>query len=261
MHSNRRAEAFDGMVSTAHHSAVTKSDFRLDRAHPLVVGSFGGAASLAGACPAEVAAACDVVEIRLDLLPDWRPGEDARPWSELGETALLFTARRADEGGAGGLDAATRRGMLVAALDDAACVDIEAASIPEMTGLIALLAERKLPWIASFHDFTKLPADEILRTAAKAAKDAGAAAFKVAAMLESSGDLARLAEFQLADHGIPVAAMGMGPLAPVSRLLCAQCGSVLNYGYLGETATAPGQWDAALLKTCVARCAPFPGVP
>ena len=58
-------------------------------------------------------------------------------------------------------------------------------------------------------------------------------------------DLARLADFQLADHGIPVATMGMGPLAPVSRLLCAQCGSVLNYGYLGKTPTAPGQWDAA----------------
>jgi 3-dehydroquinate dehydratase-1 len=53
--------------------------------------------------------------------------------------------------------------------------------------------------------------------------------------------------------------MGMGPLAPVSRLLCAQCGSVLNYGFLGETATAPGQWDSALLKTAIARLAPFPG--
>jgi hypothetical protein len=31
----------------------------------------------------------------------------------------------------------------------------------------------------------------------------------------------------------------------------------LNYGYLGETPTAPGQWDAALLKQEVARLAPF----
>jgi 3-dehydroquinate dehydratase-1 len=49
--------------------------------------------------------------------------------------------------------------------------------------------------------------------------------------------------------------MGMGPLAPVSRLLCAQCGSVLNYGYLGKTATAPGQWDAAFLKQAIGRLA------
>jgi 3-dehydroquinate dehydratase-1 len=51
--------------------------------------------------------------------------------------------------------------------------------------------------------------------------------------------------------------MGMGVLAPVSRLLCAQCGSVLNYGFLGETPTAPGQWDSALLKQAISRLAPF----
>ncbi len=71
--------------------------------------------------------------------------------------------------------------------------------------------------------------------------------------LAGAVDLARLAEFQLADHGLPVATMGMGPLAAVSRLLCAQCGSVLNYGHLGITATAPGQWDAALLQQALAR--------
>jgi 3-dehydroquinate dehydratase-1 len=80
-------------------------------------------------------------------------------------------------------------------------------------------------------------------------------AFKVAARICSPTDVARLADFQLEDHGILVSSMGMGPLAPVSRLLCAQCGSVLNYGYLGETATAPGQWDAAILRAAVARLA------
>jgi 3-dehydroquinate dehydratase-1 len=45
----------------------------------------------------------------------------------------------------------------------------------------------------------------------------------------------------------------MGPLAVVSRLLCAQCGSVLNYGYLGDEPTAPGQWDAGSLKRAMAR--------
>jgi len=66
-----------------------------------------------------------------------------------------------------------------------------------------------------------------------------------------------LADFQLTDHGLAVSSMGMGPLAPVSRQLLAQCGSVLNYGYLGNAATAPGQWDSALLKTAISRLAPF----
>jgi 3-dehydroquinate dehydratase-1 len=69
--------------------------------------------------------------------------------------------------------------------------------------------------------------------------------------------VARLAEFQLADHGIAVATMGMGALAPVSRLLCAQSGSLLNYGYIGQTSTAPGQWDSLRLKQAIASLEAF----
>jgi 3-dehydroquinate dehydratase-1 len=144
--------------------------------------------------------------------------------------------------------------LLELALGHAALIDIEVASINDMGAFLQRLG---IPWIASFHDFEKLPRTSILEDAVKRAKDAGAAAFKAAAMLHETADIARLADFQLADHGLPVATMGMGPLAPVSRLLCAQCGSVLNYGYLGKTPTAPGQWDAALLKQAIARLAPF----
>jgi 3-dehydroquinate dehydratase len=51
--------------------------------------------------------------------------------------------------------------------------------------------------------------------------------------------------------------MGMGVLAPVSRLLCAQSGSVLNYGFIGQTATAPGQWDSLRLKQSIASLEDF----
>ena len=125
--------------------------------------------------------------------------------------------------------------------------------------MVECLQGRHIPWIASFHDFEKLPESAVLAQAAQLAKAAGASLFKAAARLQQPADLARLAEFQLADHGIAVATMGMGPLAAVSRLLCAQCGSGLNYGYLGKTPTAPGQWDAALLKLAIDRLVPFPG--
>jgi 3-dehydroquinate dehydratase I len=143
--------------------------------------------------------------------------------------------------------------LLRAALDSATFIDIEVASIHEMRELIDELFQREIPWIASYHDFNKLPTNAALKHAVQKAKDAGAAVFKAAAMLETPADLARLAEFQLEDHGLPVATMGMGPLAPVSRLLCAQSGSILNYGYLGESPTAPGQWDSALLKLAISR--------
>lgn len=222
-----------------------------------MVGSFGSSADLQEAAASSVSESCDLAEIRLDLLIAGAGKIDASLWSHLAEIPLLFTARRIEEGGARALDAAARMNLLDGVLDQAAWIDIEVASIPEMGGLLEKLAERAIPWLASYHDFDKLPDLAELESAAKQAKAAGAAVFKAAARLASPADLTRLAEFQLADHGLPVATMGMGPLAPVSRLLCAQCGSVFNYGYLGNTATAPGQWDAALLKTAVSRLAPF----
>lgn len=221
---------------------------------PKVVGSFGGPDELLSARAGELRESCDLAEIRLDLLVVAGGRANPGAWSHLDGIPLLFTARRRDEGGALELSAAGRMALLEQALGQAALVDIEVASLPEMPGFPDKLG---VPWIASFHDFERLPETPVLEAAAKRARDAGAAAFKVAARLHGPADLARLAEFQLADQGIPVSSMGMGPLAPVSRLLCAQCGSVLNYGFLGRIPTAPGQWDAASLKQAIARLAPF----
>lgn len=236
---------------------MTTEKFALRGNQPQVVGSFGSAGEVARADAEAVRNACDLVEIRLDLITGPEGRAERSQWAHLDGLPLLFTARRSDEGGARPLDAAARMELLDAVLDQAAMVDIEVASIGEMEELIRSLAARGIPWIASYHDFNRLPDNAALVHAARLARLAGAAAFKAAARLHSPADLARLAEFQLEDHGLPVSTMGMGPLAPVSRLLCAQCGSVLNYGYLGETATAPGQWDSSLLKTAVARLTPL----
>ncbi len=229
----------------------------LEEGRPRVVGSFGSVLDLREATAVSVRESCDIAEVRLDLLDTGAVATESPPWSHLTEIPLLFTARRVEEGGAQALDAAARVALLRGVLDQAAWLDIEVASIPETGAFLKELAERKIPWIASWHDFEKLPDTAVLEHAARQAKAAGAAVFKAAARLASPADVARLAGFQLADHGLPVATMGMGPLAPVSRLLCAQCGSVLNYGYLGNTATAPGQWDSALLKTAISRLVPF----
>ena len=195
------------------------------------------------------------MEIRLDLLLEASGRVDRSTWEHLTGLPLLFTARRPSEGGGGALEAAARTGLLERVLDDAALIDIEVASIGEMAGLLVVLRERGIPWVASCHDFEKLPTTAWLLEQEQQAAAAGAAVFKAAARIHTPADLARLAEFQLAPHELPLATMGMGPLAPVSRLLCAQSGSVLNYGFLGATATAPGQWDSALLKTAVSRLA------
>ena len=234
------------------------AEFQLDDGSNHVVGSLGGASDLLDLTTDAVRNSCDLVEIRLDLLLAESSGINPACWSHLADFPLLFTCRRGDEGGAGALDAGSRVALLTEILDHATLIDIEVASIGEMAPLLEVLRVRGIPWIASFHDFSKLPDSATLRKAEQLAIEAGASVFKAAAMLGSPQDLATLADFQLAQHDIPVSTMGMGALAPVSRLLCAQAGSVLNYGYLGKTATAPGQWDCGLLKTAISRLQRIP---
>lgn len=235
---------------TPHANALLNGDTR-------VVGSFGGRQDLLATADDTAHECCDIAEVRLDLLTGGLREEQAKPWQHL-TLPLLFTARRIEEGGAQPLSAEQRMDLLHAALKDAALIDIEVASIAEMEPLLESLQHSQQPWIASYHDFGKLPEESILLEAIELAKAAGAHAFKLAAFLDGSAALARLAEFQRHDHGLPVSTMGMGPLAPVSRLLCAQAGSVLNYGYIGSTPTAPGQWDAALLKQAIGRLGEWP---
>jgi len=240
-----------------HKPVMANAKSLLTNGQPNVVGSFGSRDDMSAAEPAMIHKLCDIAEIRLDLLAEATGRVEVPSWRHLVGIPLMFTARRLEEGGAFSISATERANLLESVLDDAACIDIEVASIRELSQLIETIAASGIPWVASFHDFKKLPESGVLEEAAKRALDAGAGAFKVAARLNQPADIARLAEFQLADHGLPVATMGMGPLATVSRLLCAQCGSVLNYGFIGTKATAPGQWQAGLLKRTIADLAPF----
>ena len=226
--------------------------------HPWVVGSVGSGVCLRAVEVSDVIGRCDIVEIRIDLLEAEGLAASRKLWQHLAGISRLFTVRRMDEGGALDLNASQRSGLLLAAMDDAAFIDVEVASLGAMREILLEAASRGIPWVASFHDFEKLPESAVLAAAAQQAQAAGAAAFKLAAKLNSLADVARLAEFQLGFQGLPVATMGMGVLAPVSRLLCAQCGSVLNYGYLGDSPTAPGQWDCGLLRQAIRRLAPYP---
>jgi 3-dehydroquinate dehydratase-1 len=227
---------------------VSRLPVVLDSAKPLVVGSFGNAESLAGTTLGQASGACDLLEIRLDLLDD----AAARGWSHLTGLPMLFTARRGDEGGAGNLDSGRRSALLEAILAEAAVIDVELVSAGEMSGLLEEATALGVPWVASWHDFEGR-ADSFGRIPgmAEQAAEAGAACFKAAVRLHHPDDLSKLAGLLNGEHPLPLSLMGMGPLAPVSRLLCAQYGSVLNYGYLGDAPTAPGQWSAALLKAGV----------
>lgn len=227
--------------------------FSLSASQPSTVGCIGNSDVLRDLDPKLASAQCDLIEIRLDLLDE--ASIDSSVWQKFSPTPLLFTARRASEGGSGDLDAKARRHLLELALGDAACFDIELASIHEMTGLIEQIVYAKIPWLASLHDFSGVPSRARLESARDEARAAGAVAFKAAVTLKWATDsIPELTRFLQESDGFPTALMGMGPLAPSSRLLFAQLGSILNYGYLGVTPTAPGQWSAAQLRHAIQSC-------
>jgi 3-dehydroquinate dehydratase I len=217
----------------------------------MVVGSIGNAAVLRGTSAAKAAEECDLVEIRLDALAA-ENALDPSLWQHLSGLPLLFTARCQQEGGAMESTASQRTAWLKTAINDAAAIDIEVASLAEMSGIVAEIHQREIPLVASYHDFSGTPPAAVWREKLTLAHASGASVFKAAARVHGPADVSALATFQATDHRLPVAMMGMGPLAAVSRLMCAQYGCVLNYGYLGTVPTAPGQWSAVRLKQAIA---------
>lgn len=220
------------------------------------MGSFGNANSLSKARLAELSDCCDLIELRLDLLDAEGISPRSRPWAHLEGAPLLFTARRGDEGGAGDLSAARRMELLEPVLAEAALIDVELVSAGEMAGLLKEMKAQGIPWVASWHDFEgRADSFERIPAMAEEAARAGAACFKAAVRLHHPEDVEKLADVISRVDALPLSLMGMGPLATESRLRCAAAGSVLNYGYLGDAPTAPGQCSAAELKAGISALA------
>lgn len=223
-------------------------DSLLQEHRPLVVGAVSDPSILRETISPED---CDLIELRLDVLGT---GGAVRGFCErhAGTLPLLLTARHPDEGGAKALSARRRATALGSLLDSAAAIDLELRSLPELDALWSEAGSRGITRIASFHDFEAAPDLDELTSKIRAAAVAGAAIGKLAFRLTEPGELHTLAALLRITPSLPLSVMGMGPLAPASRLLAMQLGSVLNYGYLGDEPTAPGQWPARLLKQALA---------
>ena len=217
---------------------------RLSFTRPLVVGSVSDLSAWQAACAAE-SLSCDVVELRADGLPadtDWTAMAQMRCCRP-----VLVTVRHDSEGGLRPMNTAERVRIARTLLPLAAALDWEIAQLPEVPELVAEAHAAGLPVIASAHDFEKTPALEILLEKEQRARALGADVAKFAFRLHSAEDMLTGVELLRRATGTTTA-MGMGSLGAVSRLLYAQHGACLVYGYLGDTPTAPGQWSAALCR-------------
>ena len=193
--------------------------------------------------------ACDVMELRLDTLN--LPPADLRQALGGTLTPILLTARHPAEGGQGPPDAAGRMALLEPLLDLAVLVDIELRSAVEMRPIIQKAHAAGVQVMGSFHDFQATPGEEVLRGAINFAQPAGLDAVKIATYMNGPADLIRLITLTAETHRLRLSSMGMGPWGRVSRLVLAKSGSLLNYGFIGES-NAPGQWPAARLKELLA---------
>jgi len=217
---------------------------------PATVGTVHSAASLAAArkiCNN----VCDWLELRID---GFYPGVEAL--LKAGHKLCLpriITVRHPSEGGsAPGLTAGERRRLYHDFLEIAGLVDIELRQAGAMKDVIREAHDAGVGVILSHHDFQRTPTLAKLRDLARRAQDAGADIFKVASMTRRELDLATLLEFLGNEKKrLPLSVMGMGVYGKVSRLVLAQAGSCLNYGYLGS-ANASGQWPVAALKARIA---------
>ncbi len=191
--------------------------------------------------------ACDFLEFRVDALHDHLP--QLEHGLSLNIRPTLLTVRDPAEGGVGHLGWGQREALYASYLEWAQLIDLEIANLQSASTLVTRIQNESLTLVGSYHDFEKTPPLEVLKDAADRGVDGGAQILKFAVTTNTVADVATLLTFieALSAKQLAWAVMGMGPLGMSSRVLFAQCGSLLNYAYLHQ-ANAPGQWAAQTLR-------------
>jgi len=203
---------------------------------PLVVGALAALEA-----PELSESDCDVIELRLDSLGD---DADVVNLARNSPFPLLITARGQVEGGQSRWSIEERTSAYRKLMACASLIDIELRDFDDFAEVIEEAKSRGIVVVGSFHHFHATPRPETLFEKL----DQRADVHKFALMAETAMDInAQLAIFENLPNR-PLSVMGMGPLGAAARPLMAKAGSLLNYGYLGSTPTAPNQWPARLLK-------------
>ncbi len=191
--------------------------------------------------------ACDLdfLEVRVDAFAG-EPDHVLKLLPKL-NIPVIVTVRHYREGGARPMPLIERRTLFDQFLPHAKLIDIELRSVKPLASTIEKARAAGVGLILSHHDFKSTPTGASLQLLARQARRAGADIFKVATFTSSLANLVKFLGFMQRARRVPLSVMGMGRFGKVSRLLFAQAGSVLNYGFL-HSAQVSGQWPALLLK-------------
>ena len=203
-------------------------------------------------------AGADLVEWRADSYGDRSSESILKTLSALAEVLephpLIFTLRTKAEGGSllelSWKDYADLN-LLAAKSGMVDFVDVEVLrGNKKAAKLISEIQAEGVRAIASSHDFTQVPEDEVLLERLKALLASGADILKMAVMPSSLSDTHRfmevIREFSK-DCLVPIIAMAMGEMGQESRIYGERFGSCLTFGIVGAS-SAPGQLPVGELK-------------
>lgn len=188
-----------------------------------------------GAEDLKLTSAADMIEVRLDLVPDPLPAIKAI--RKATTKPIIATNRLGAEGGKFPGSERERIELLLSASECADFADIELqAELGE-----EFISRVSRPVIVSYHDFRGMPKIDELAHILGRMKLAGAAIAKIAVTPRSLKDDLDLLAFLLAAD-MPLCLIAMGDLGRHLRAVAPLYGSVLAYGYVRES-TAPGQMN------------------
>lgn len=170
---------------------------------------------------------------------------------------LLFTIRAAHEGGEEiALTDIEKVNLLERVCFDSQvdAVDYELSNVNKNVAKVQKAAQSNgKKYVASYHNFTETPPDEVLLKKGEAAELSGADVAKIAVMPKTKADVLRLLHVtqELDDClSIPVVTMSMGEVGTISRVIGWTFGSVITFG-TAAAVSAPGQPPARELKKAI----------
>jgi len=156
---------------------------------------------------------------------------------------LIATYRQCDSD-----DGVRERSLLAAIASGAKLVDVDIREPPRLRdAIVKATKERNAFLILSYHEFARMPEESFLSDLAEECFSAGADYVKLACMVRTGRDLARLVG--LLDDDRPIIPVGMGTLGLQARVAALLAGAAFTYAAPEpDYETAEGQPDLAALS-------------
>lgn len=182
-----------------------------------------------------------LAEIRIDMFEDHAAAHVNKEIDKFADVPTLATIRKTEDGGLWNKPENVRIELFNSIIPRVGAVDIELSEPNTLSALKGVLQSNNCNLVASYHNFNQTPDNETLNGLIKQAQNVDADAVKIACMVQSEEDCARLAALFDSDLDIPKIIIGMGPLGMATRIAFPALGSLVTYSPSDKITAAYGQ--------------------